>query len=1384
MLRTLCTLTLGLLTAGVAAGSSSPLRAPDPPETSPQAPHGSIAHTPDTPRRLASGETPESITFTLLPGIAAYPLPMYGAQYDLYINNQLALNPLFSYDVYSTCSSAPAVATIEGAALSLFDPGACNTFRVGFHTEFGPNPYGYDMAMVKVTVNYPGGLKDEICLFDGYVGNPDPACNPRSACDAPGQSRVSGYRPPLSLPDDGDGRTAGIGQGCDNCPSASNPSQSDGDGDGVGDTCDGCPAFDDPDWDDPDNDGAKDACGDNCPGIFNASQRDSDSDGTGDACDECFDPDVDGDCDPGMPAAVTFFAYYNYTRLCHSCEHGEMSFSVNGRVRDAWLPGSGISCETFRTLTLSDPVTLDLLDPLACNSFGVDAFLIPGDLDICDLKVIVTDSFGSIVDADNDADGDTRPEGYALGCGDNCPFVYNPGQDDADGDGTGDVCMVESCTDENDADGDGVGNACDNCEHSANTGQGDADDDGAGDACDNCPQTAGSDQTDGDGDGLGDACDQCPDTPDTGTAAIALGVIPGNPDEYRLETFDRLTGAHLGTIGPVDVDGVADIDVNPETGVLYGISPAPGRLFAIDPSTGASTLIGATAGDIVDISFDADGTLYGWSDLFDDLVKIDTATGIVTVVGDCGPSSSCVDGFPSRGLAIDSAGTVYTAVTGRLMIMNKATGKIVSSIPTSPATFLTALEFDDNDVLYAAAWDTLHTIDTTTGLITPVGSIGSMEIHGITFGNARADADHDDVPDTCDVCPHHPGVDDDQDGLCADNCSVAFNPDQSDVDGDGYGDVCDNCPDSANPIQENVDGDGAGDSCDNCPKFASDNQTDSDGDGLGDVCDNCPGVSNIPQASTMYAVDGAFRDLEASLHVLDRGSGDLIETIGPTSLILLKGIDVHPATDTLYGVTNDPDQLVVIDQETGEGTPIGDTGVPVTDISFAPDGTLYGWSPDSDDLVTIDTATGLATLVGDCACVTQSTGIAFDSAGTLYMKSTDTLNVMDRMTGSIVSSIPIPAFQTSNMLEFDENDLLYTGLRTGTPFTAAFTLKRLDPSTGQLTTISSEPLQLPISGIAFSVGGQADADRDGSGDACDACPLDPDNPCASSSDCDDGNACTVDTCGGEGAVCGGAGDGCQHAPAAAGTACGGAGAECVIPDTCDNAGLCVEGGFRPEGTACGNGAASACDAPDSCTATGVCAPNHLPAGAACEDMDACTVGEMCETDGSCRAASQLDCDDGDACTADSCDGALGCVNAFADTTPPAIDAGLSTVPSGSAGRGRGPEGLIVHLGATDNCDPDPDVTGHLIVPGCDPIPAVDGMTISFMQRDRTCRVTTVDGVMRIVGASLALRVTATDASGNAASFEAAAPVLARDDSAPEPMSRPPIIDRTLPSGGN
>jgi hypothetical protein len=125
--------------------------------------------------------------------------------------------------------------------------------------------------------------------------------------------------------------------------------------------------------------------------------------------------------------------------------------------------------------------------------------------------------------------------------------------------------------------------------------------------------------------------------------------------------------------------------------------------------------------------------------------------------------------------------------------------------------------------------------------------------------------------------------------------------------------------------------------------------------------------------------------------------------------------------------------------------------------------------------------------------------------------------------------------------------------------------------------------------------------------------------------CDDGNVCTDDAC---------VGGKCVHSPNTA---------VCDDDNKCTAVDLCVNGkckGTKP--VACADG--------DICT-DDACDPDlgclHTYNQAPCNDKDVCTAGDRCEL-GLCMPGEDIDCDDGNVCTDDSCDSATGCVHAFND----------------------------------------------------------------------------------------------------------------------------------------
>ncbi len=164
------------------------------------------------------------------------------------------------------------------------------------------------------------------------------------------------------------------------------------------------------------------------------------------------------------------------------------------------------------------------------------------------------------------------------------------------------------------------------------------------------------------------------------------------------------------------------------------------------------------------------------------------------------------------------------------------------------------------------------------------------------------------------------------------------------------------------------------------------------------------------------------------------------------------------------------------------------------------------------------------------------------------------------------------------------------------------------------------------SGCAHSFADNAGCDD---GNACSQGDLCQSGSCVSgkAKDCEDNNACTIDLCD---AVTGT----CQHKPQD-GQPCND-GNSCTDPDAC--AGDTCKGTVKncDDGNPCTD---------DSCDPTKGCASQTTTK--ACTDGNACTVNDLCDGKGACLGTSMdaaTVCNDNNPCTADTCDGLLGCVN--------------------------------------------------------------------------------------------------------------------------------------------
>ncbi|GMV41735.1 MAG: hypothetical protein AMXMBFR64_34510 [Myxococcales bacterium] len=203
------------------------------------------------------------------------------------------------------------------------------------------------------------------------------------------------------------------------------------------------------------------------------------------------------------------------------------------------------------------------------------------------------------------------------------------------------------------------------------------------------------------------------------------------------------------------------------------------------------------------------------------------------------------------------------------------------------------------------------------------------------------------------------------------------------------------------------------------------------------------------------------------------------------------------------------------------------------------------------------------------------------------------------------------------------NDSCATGSCAGTPVGEGDLCDDANPCTGGTTCAGGK------CGGGVPIGDDGACDD---GDPCTEGTVCSEGQCAggTSVDCpDDGNPCTVESCSPSA--------GCTATPAPQGT-------ECPASNPCWEKALC-EGLECSIGVPKSNG--SPCEDGDPCTGGSLCQSGWCSAGtpvgdgAKCDDGNACTVGETC-TSGYCGAAGELACDDGNPCTSDWCEPAEGC----------------------------------------------------------------------------------------------------------------------------------------------
>lgn len=226
----------------------------------------------------------------------------------------------------------------------------------------------------------------------------------------------------------------------------------------------------------------------------------------------------------------------------------------------------------------------------------------------------------------------------------------------------------------------------------------------------------------------------------------------------------------------------------------------------------------------------------------------------------------------------------------------------------------------------------------------------------------------------------------------------------------------------------------------------------------------------VPGAAQAQLYSASQED--ANLRIVSEIDGSTVQTIpltGPAA-DRVSGFAVSPVDGIAYAIARGEGavgrDLITIDLQSGTTATVGNTGVAMAGLTFAPDGTLYGVSGDggpvpNEALFTISTIDGSATLIGEMGAGGDGEAIGYNpDDGLIYHFSG--LRETDPIGREIYESIN-PSDATTNTTILPEGTpdaeeglaLLYRG---DGEFYASFLREDSDPTVGenQFATIDTE----------------------------------------------------------------------------------------------------------------------------------------------------------------------------------------------------------------------------------------------------------------------------------------------------------------------------------------